>query len=605
MLNHTTDPQKDSSIDSIEFQSLFNNSKKLKDEANSYLKTNKALALQRYHQSLEIFLYSRPKLVTYKQDLKFPWRHQLSSDHQILVLEYFATIFSNCSLAYIENKNPLMALFYAKLSLWSNEKFFKAHLRVAKALIDLLYLHQAQHLLNSIKLEDQSKPFETEINSLLSEASQLITYYSSAAVVEKFLSGELAWNEEKAYVGPIEEFYNEESGRGYCAQRDITRGEVLLIEKGFVYGQKKADFCYHLITKLDKRQDLKALYMNLYPCPQYPLSKELQDSIQGRMREHTLKSLFNTYKKTHPVSWENFEELEVNELLAKAQYDSFQVNGTPALFPHLSALNHSCNPNTSVWYAKDKVLVLARRNMAKGEEVCVSYTPVANDRVQRRAKLSFYGFECRCERCEEQGEWQEKARKLNGLRCPKCGQEVAVDQKKMFVCEGGKCWKGDYSFFEFADQELRENILEIENNVKDNNEKIRRLEELLEVMVIKRFSEFHHNRGLTFHALARCCAKSGDKERFKKWFGEIVNMIEYYPTLELRVILNDLLIEIVASFGRGLTDEELGVFENYGLKLEVTKSLWEKFVHPNENKRWFLPFEIDNKVDVAQEEKNM
>lgn len=579
-------------ITSEEFDSIFTQSKMLKDEANQHLKTNKSLALQNYHKSLKIFLSSRPKLVTYKQDLKFPWKVSLSPDQLKLVLEYFATIFSNCSFIYIENKNPLMALYYAKLSLWSNENFFKAHLRIAKALIDLLYLHEAQQLLNSLKQNpEQSKSFEAEITSLFNEASQLINSYSSPAMIAKFLSGDLTtWSEEKSYVGPMEEFVSPESGRGYRAIRDIVKGEVILIEKGFVYGKKKADFCYHLITKLNQREDLKALYMNLYPCPQYPLSKDLQGSIQGRMREHTLKSLFHAYKKDHPVSWENFEETEVNELLAKAQYDAFQVNGTPALFPHLSALNHSCNPNTSVWYAKDKVLVLARRNIAKNEEICVSYTPVANDRVQRRTKLAFYGFECKCERCEEQGEWKEKAARVNGLRCPKCRKEIAVNSNKMFVCLEGH-WEGDYSFFEFADQELKENLVDIESNIKDNNdEKQKRLNELLET-VEQRFSYYHFNRAIVLHLLAKCCAKKGDREGFMEWFLNIVEMIEYYPTLELRVILNDLLIEIVANFGRGLSDEELGVLRNYGLMLDVTKSLWEKFVNGDKSKGWFLPFE--------------
>ena len=593
-----------SPIASQEFDSLFSQSKKLKEEANQHLKANKTLALQNYHKALEIFLHSRPKLVTYKQDFKFPWKISLSPDHQKLVLEHFAATFSNCSFIYIENKNPLMALYYAKLSLWSNENFFKAHLRIAKALIDLLYLHEAQQLLNSLKqLPEQSKAFETEISALLNEASQLLTHYSSPAMIIKFLSGDLSssWSEEKAYVGPIEEFVSPESGRGYRAIRDLAKGEVILIEKGFVFGQKKADFCYHLITKLNQREDLKALYMNLYPCPQYPLSKELQGSIQGRMREHTLKSLFNAYRKDHPVSWENFEEAEINELLAKAQYDAFQVNGTPALFPHLSALNHSCNPNTSVWYAKDKVLVLARRNIAKNEEICVSYAPVATDRIQRRAKLSFYGFECKCERCEEQGEWKEKAARVNGLRCPKCRKEIAVDHNKMFVCPEG-CWEGDYSFFEFADQELKEQLVEIEG-IKDNNdEKLKRLSELLET-VDQRFSYYHNNRALVLHLLAKCCAKKGDREAFMEWFLGIVEMIEYYPTLELRVILNDLLIEIVASFGRGLSDEELGVFRNYGLMLDVTKSLWEKFINGDKSQGWFLPFEINNKISPDDDNK--
>ena len=592
MLNSQDIPNSTLNICDSHFEGLFQKSKLLKEEANKNLKTNIDLALDQYHRSIEILLKSKPKPVTYKEDFKLEWKLEINETNQKIAKEHFATIFSNCSFVYLIKNNPLMALYYAKFSYWCNECFFKARMRIAKAQIELLYLHEAKKLLNKLRLEKECEPFQNEIQKMLEEANFLIAKYSSPAIKVDFLRGELNWIEEKAFVGPIEEFYTENRGRGFRAKKDILRGDLLLIERGFVYGDKKADFCYHLITKLDQREDLKALYMNLYPCPQYPLSKELQNSLQGRTRELKLKSLFNSHLKANFIAWKNFSEAEVNELLAKAQYDSFQVNETPALFPHLSALNHSCDPNTSVWYVEDMVMVLARRNISKGEEICVSYTPVVNDKFQRRSKLSFYGFECKCERCEERGEWKEKEAKVNGLKCVKCSNDVSCNNEWKFVCLKG-CWETHYSLYEYYEEEFKNMLLEVEKEIEGKEDT--KLLKLLET-VNERFSSYHNNRALALKIAARFYAPTNNHKEFQKYFSQIVEMIEYYPTLELRVILNELLVEIVRSFERKLLEEELRVFDFYGLSLEVTISLWNKFIKDKETE-WFLPFEIRKKKE--------
>jgi hypothetical protein len=91
--------------------------------------------------------------------------------------------------------------------------------------------------------------------------------------------------------------------------------------------------------------------------------------------------------------------------------------GLYALHSHL---NHSCTPNISVRHldqrnALARITLIAKADIAPGEELVVTYVnPMLNVRARRR-KLGEWGFGvCRCARCEneekelrEKGEWDK------------------------------------------------------------------------------------------------------------------------------------------------------------------------------------------------------
>eukprot|EP00928_Gymnodinium_smaydae_P036942 TRINITY_DN25732_c0_g1_i1.p1 TRINITY_DN25732_c0_g1~~TRINITY_DN25732_c0_g1_i1.p1 ORF type:complete len:462 (+),score=64.41 TRINITY_DN25732_c0_g1_i1:66-1388(+) len=72
------------------------------------------------------------------------------------------------------------------------------------------------------------------------------------------------------------------------------------------------------------------------------------------------------------------------------------------LFQRLSALNHSCDPGAEVVFpGSSRLLVVARRNIAVGEEICISYIDhEEEDRAERQKDLNSYGFVCDCRRCK-------------------------------------------------------------------------------------------------------------------------------------------------------------------------------------------------------------
>ena len=92
------------------------------------------------------------------------------------------------------------------------------------------------------------------------------------------------------------------------------------------------------------------------------------------------------------------------------------------LYQQASLINHSCEPNM-VWYPlQGHIVVRVVREVVRGEELTVSYTPThlaAYTRgtacptlQQRRALLAPYRFTCACRLCLEGGPAEEGAREV-------------------------------------------------------------------------------------------------------------------------------------------------------------------------------------------------
>ncbi|XP_063812180.1 SET and MYND domain-containing protein 4 isoform X2 [Pseudophryne corroboree] len=109
-----------------------------------------------------------------------------------------------------------------------------------------------------------------------------------------------------------------------------------------------------------------------------------------------------------------------------------------ALFPVLSLLNHSCDPNTSVTFQGRCAIVKASRPIRKGEEVEHCYGPhkLRMDRAERRHLLKDqYFFMCQCEACK-----QEQGSKDNAscdFCCPKC--QATLEGEDELRCVTGSC----------------------------------------------------------------------------------------------------------------------------------------------------------------------
>ena len=78
-------------------------------------------------------------------------------------------------------------------------------------------------------------------------------------------------------------------------------------------------------------------------------------------------------------------------------------------------MNHSCSPNVSVRHldqrtALSRITVLAKRDIAVGEELVVTYVDPSLGVRERRSQLVAWGFgQCDCERCRVEEERQGKS----------------------------------------------------------------------------------------------------------------------------------------------------------------------------------------------------
>ncbi|KAG8952153.1 SET domain-containing protein 5 [Tulasnella sp. 424] len=92
---------------------------------------------------------------------------------------------------------------------------------------------------------------------------------------------------------------------------------------------------------------------------------------------------------------------------------SLNLESHGALYRLHSHLNHSCSPNISVQHPlidtqPAKISIVAKRPIASGEELTVTYVNPRNSLKKRRRELKEWGFgECQCERCLEEEKMRE------------------------------------------------------------------------------------------------------------------------------------------------------------------------------------------------------
>lgn len=102
-----------------------------------------------------------------------------------------------------------------------------------------------------------------------------------------------------------------------------------------------------------------------------------------------------------------------NRWNTRPYYYILDLESHGALYRLHSHLNHSCSPNVSVQHPlidtqPAKVTIVAKRPIASGEELTVTYVNPRNSLKKRRRELKEWGFgECQCERCLEEEKTRE------------------------------------------------------------------------------------------------------------------------------------------------------------------------------------------------------
>ncbi|KAK1596432.1 SET domain-containing protein 5 [Colletotrichum navitas] len=123
--------------------------------------------------------------------------------------------------------------------------------------------------------------------------------------------------------------------------------------------------------------------------------------------------------------------------------------GTVGIFPRVAKVNHSCRPNAGAATVGGggggsgdegpaRRIVYAARDIRAGEEVTVTYAPLAQTTDERRARLAQWGFTCDCAACEARDDDEQRVemRRLMGvieaeLGRTDFGRDVQPDAEKL------------------------------------------------------------------------------------------------------------------------------------------------------------------------------
>ncbi|XP_006897801.1 PREDICTED: histone-lysine N-methyltransferase SMYD3 [Elephantulus edwardii] len=137
------------------------------------------------------------------------------------------------------------------------------------------------------------------------------------------------------------------------------------------------------INKLteDKKEGLRQLAMTF----QHFMKEEIQDTSQ-------LPPSFDVFEAFAKVICNSFT-------ICDAEMQEVGVG----LYPSMSLLNHSCDPNCSIVFSGPCLFLRAVRDIEVGEELTICYLDMLMTSEERRKQLrDQYCFECDCIRCQTQ-----------------------------------------------------------------------------------------------------------------------------------------------------------------------------------------------------------
>ncbi|CAL6089443.1 SET_domain-containing protein [Hexamita inflata] len=175
----------------------------------------------------------------------------------------------------------------------------------------------------------------------------------------------------------LEEFSDEEFGRGVKATADIPMGTILYAERAFLLGDE--DFMFQ---QLKLKQEICKSSVNQY----------LKLNGGSTLSREDLKSKFN--RNSFGMSL-----LLQNGLVCEQEMETAFVL-TPAL------INHSCTPNCNWYFLGDIQFMVSTMHIKQGEQVftCYFHPSQSSYLLKQQYLESGYKFTCKCQFCTNSSE---------------------------------------------------------------------------------------------------------------------------------------------------------------------------------------------------------
>ncbi|KAK2155570.1 hypothetical protein LSH36_236g00004 [Paralvinella palmiformis] len=145
----------------------------------------------------------------------------------------------------------------------------------------------------------------------------------------------------------------------------------------------------------------------------------LDDSVDSRLRSR-VGGILLRFLQIISCNGIEITEMHVANALQKSNPDTIGLG----LFPTVSLLNHSCDPNLELIFYNDTCAVRAIQNINSGKEFCIDYGYLYYVTPKKQRQLSLaaqYFFDCHCVACVR--DWTVKSNlkcDIPILKCTKC-----------------------------------------------------------------------------------------------------------------------------------------------------------------------------------------
>ncbi|RUS23993.1 hypothetical protein BC938DRAFT_474294 [Jimgerdemannia flammicorona] len=333
-----------------------------------------------------------------------------------------AIVLSNRAQAHLELQQFRQALKDADLALTIEAGNIKTRFRQAKALYGMKRYQEAGGVLRDLL---QANATNTGIQDTFRRTLERIVeqQFGRYKVLDVFQEARLTHPprlDHADYVGPVHVVQVAGKGRGIVATQDVRPGTLLMCSKAYaiVFKEELAkvhirhidDLPMHknylsktyLITKIAHRvqqepwttRELYDLYAGVDLPPFIDQNPEIEGSQIDMARIEGI-TLANCFKPDND-SWKPFAELMVT---SEEDEVHNKLDGGAGLWILPSYINHSCVANAHPIIIGDLMFIRAFRDIAKDEEVCISYFPLSPYQ-ERKERLQPRKFDCQCPLCE-------------------------------------------------------------------------------------------------------------------------------------------------------------------------------------------------------------
>jgi len=329
-------------------------------------------------------------------------------------------LLSNRSFTYHKLKKFELALEDAEKAILLNGENDKLKFRKAAALCGLCKYYQAKEIIESIIKTNDSK----DVRELLHEIEEKILQSEKGKYdfydLYKNHANDFDLNVAD-YIGPIEIGKTLNMGRGIFATRDIQAGELLSLSKAFsvVLKDENTSDKSKIIEYVDSETNItydpetaSLINATIQKCSESLFAINLCHLLYDGSNEIpsiNIKMLNPAYsRELIPNMKLSIDSAKIRRIISCNSFGAesvspfnFKLKNGAGLWIVPSLYNHNCKPNAFRNCIGDIMIIRADRDIKKGEEIFVSYTPAEMTYKERCERLKFWKIDhCECDSCK-------------------------------------------------------------------------------------------------------------------------------------------------------------------------------------------------------------